>query len=605
MHERFYQFSAAVILAIFISGSVLVPSASAQTASNAIQKCTVSAVTSSVGGTILNAAKDIGKGILKVAEGLPGVGTLVSGAKSVLGGIGSFLGIGGGGGDGKDEVQKVEEQKKDELKRIQLDACINAIQEQAFKVALAKLQKRLLDRMTDDIIGWISDGRDPKFITDFGGYLEDAAQAAVGDTARALGLAELCAPFKYRLPPLLTPVPTFSRQVSCTLDDIVQNIEGFYEDFSSGGFLAYAEAWKPNNNPLGVLLATQDEVLQETAKKKEAATLVAASSGGFKPVYQCLEWTVSGYKLDGNGKATNQFYSGKIAVDDNFPYRHPDFPPVPESESYQHASNAIFRPTFECSKKEITLPPGGTQQIASVALTADTQVVANADDLSPYVNAIFDAAVNRIIKEGVKGLRGNPTNLRSESGTGRAPQPYNDDDRYRDYGEEYSNATNLSRQMRTEIQAQLTEAERDVQTASSTLVNLVALNRQFITTTTQLSGCETSRLGSTCENTSSSLAIAGNRTLQLASDRDSLTQTLASIEEVRGQLTANPNLPEGDLRALLTVVNSVRDTLQITTQRFAALEILLEAGLDYNRQAFQACQTSSYSCTWTPPPPSS
>ncbi|MDP3974953.1 MAG: hypothetical protein Q8P88_01540 [Candidatus Jorgensenbacteria bacterium] len=563
---------ALILIATLGANFLLSPIVSAQTAGDAVKQCTVNAVLDSIGGAVLNTIGDVAKGIVS--------------------GVADFFGLEGVVDSGPQEVKEVGEQGK-EIKKLQFDTCVNAIKEQAFKIALAKLKKRLLDRVVDDIIGWISDGRDPKFITNFGDYLEDAGQAAVGDTARALGLAELCTPFKYRIPSLLTPIPKFSQAVSCTLDDIVENIEGFYENFENGGWLAYAELWKPQNNPHGVLLATQDELLKQASKKQKEAQLAAVSSG-LKPIEQCLEWTLVGTKR-GDGKP----FVSYIPTGDSFPYFHPYFPPGPGSQPYENAANTLINPEFVCpsDRRQITLPPAFTQEYVKVAVTADTQVIANSDDLSPYINAIFDAAVNRIIKEGVKGLRGNPSNLRSESATRRAPQQYSDDDPYRDYGDEYRNATNFTVQLRAELQTQLTQAQNDILVASTTRARLVVVNQVLIASTTALVNCESTRLGVVCSSSSSTLSLAKSLGTRLANNQTNIEGARRGIEEIRTALNANVNLAEGELRALLATVSSVRNSLQTVLVQFKELEISLNRASEESAQKLQACQTSTYQCS--------
>lgn len=592
--RRFSHLIAFVIIVSFGATTVMPSLVSAQSTGDAVKECTVDTLLDSVGGTILDAAKDIGNAALDIVESIPVVGGIVEG-------IGGFFGLGedeskGSSADDPMFVQESGEQVK-EVKKLQFDTCVKAIKDAAFKVALAKLKKRLLDRMTDDIIAWISDGKDPKFITNFGDFLEEAAQGAVGDTARELGLAELCSPFKYNLPPLTKPIPTFSKRATCTLDDIVDNIEGYYENFANGGWLAYAELQKPQNNPYGLSLLIFDEAVTNAAKKQQEAQIAATVAGGYKPIEQCLEWT-----LTGTNRTNDTYYSTVIPTNGEFPYFHPYLPPGPGSPPYDNALNALRNPQYSCTRKEITLPPAGTQQIAAVALSADTQVVANSDDLSPYVSAIFDAAVNRIIKEGVKALRGNASNLRSETTTRRPPQTYEEEDPFRDYGEEYENATNFSVQLRNEIQNNITEARKDIATASTTLTRLVGLNLELIATTTQLSDCQTTRLGATCTHTSSSVAASNQRKSQFASDRASLAKALAGIQDIENALTADPNMSEGALRALLSTLGSVRLSLQGMLAQLKTLETAMQQLLDIDAKALKACQGGGYSCTWTPSP---
>lgn len=594
MKPKFAQYAGVLLILALIAG--IVPSHNPPTAlaqSGAISiasECGLNSVASYLGdqifGTIdsaVNEEKDklIDKATDEATENILGTSVPVHDSKT------------------KSEVKKEGKETQKEVKaasrKITFETCFRAITETIFKVALAKLKKRLLDRMTDDIIAWISDGRDPKFITNFGDFLEEAAQEAAGDTAREIGLAELCTPFKARIPPLLKPIPTFSIQASCTLDDIVKNIEGFYDDFSQGGPLAYAESWNPNNNLLGLLFATKDQVMKETAKKEEAAKL-AATASGYRPVKRCKEWELRHYSGTPVKKNESQQLRANPVADTLGTNTPPSIP--------TDLTGARVR--WFCSRTENTVPPALVGDFARVSVTADTQYITNADDLSPYVNAIFDAATNRIIKEGVKGLRGSLSNLQSESGTGRTPQQYSDNDRYRDYGSEYISSTNFIAQLKEDIRRQIPDARTKVATASITLTRLIALNRELIATSTVLSQCEISRdmnSGSSCDNTSSTLILARARTFQFTLDRSNLTRAFEGIAEVETELNNNQNLGASDLQTLASTLGAVQSYLATTITSQRELKELITQQLITTGQDLQACQLGSYSCSWTPPSP--
>ena len=108
--------------------------------------------------------------------------------------------------------------------------------------------KRIVDMMTDQVVTWIQGGGEPRFVTDWQGFLNDSFQAGVGDVINEGNLKFLCQPFSFQLKIALLSVPTFSKRVSCTLDDIVANIQDFYDDFRNGSWVAYEASWRPENN---------------------------------------------------------------------------------------------------------------------------------------------------------------------------------------------------------------------------------------------------------------------------------------------------------------------------------------------------------------------
>ena len=236
--------------------------------------------------------------------------------------------------------------------------------DEAFKIALASLKKRILDMMVDQIVQWVQGGGDPKFVSDWGGLVKDAANAAAGDFVKELGLGFLCKPFNFQIQIALSPVKKFSQRADCTLDDIVKNIDNFYADFRNGGWIAYSQVWKPQNNFYGVYLMGLDEMISRTSSAAKAAENEAVAGGGFLSTKRCVQKEVVG-----RGPRGEPIYG-------------------------------------KCIKEEIVTPGKTIGDTVAKAVGADIDYIVNANDLSDYVGAIADALINRIIMEGVNGLRG-------------------------------------------------------------------------------------------------------------------------------------------------------------------------------------------------------
>lgn len=248
-----------------------------------------------------------------------------------------------------------------------------------------------MDRIVDETIKWIQGGGDPKFVTDFGGVLEDATQAAVGDVAREVGLGELCtgispARIKFRL-----ETPRFSESVSCTLDDIVGNIERFADSFQSGGFIGYQELLKPHNNRWGVEILTAAEVERRQSKAQDALRQEISTGRGFLSTSQCLEWSLYADFGGGETEVVNV-----IPVNEAFNFPDPSKPPPVGAPGQE----------WKCTQQRITTPGTAIAEGLERSLYSDLDYIINAQELTAYIGAIFDAAVNRLIKEGVKGVQG-------------------------------------------------------------------------------------------------------------------------------------------------------------------------------------------------------
>jgi hypothetical protein len=227
----------------------------------------------------------------------------------------------------------------------------NAVGETFFrtvtKIAVNALKRRLLSMVTDQIINWIEGGGKPMFVTDWKRFVSDAANFAVGDFAIELGLEQLCSPFGLQVQLTILNPPRFTDYVSCTLDDIVDNIENFYEDFRNGGWFAYSEMWMPQNNYYGAVMLAMNEKNNRIAKEMEASVFEAIAGDGFLGTRKCDP-------------------SGRFCT--------------------------------------ITTPGSQVGALLAKAVGSDIDYLVNADDLAVYLGAIADALINKLVRSGADGL---------------------------------------------------------------------------------------------------------------------------------------------------------------------------------------------------------
>src|SRR3989344_4576398 len=251
------------------------------------------------------------------------------------------------------------------------------IMKYAEEFALETLKQRLLDMMVDQIIFWIQGGGKPKFVTDWDGFLRDAANIAAGDFAKQLGLGFLCKPFNFQVQISLLPTTRFSRPYDCTLDQITDNIDNFYQNFRSGGWVTYVGSLQPRNNYFGASLLAEADLEDRKLNAQAAAQNEALAGGGFTSVKSCNEdGSNSGPDIDGDG----------IAGD------------IPTS----------------CT---VTVPGQSVQALLNKSLMVPIDRILNAAHLGDYVGAIAAAITNRLIIEGVKGIQGLTTPDTPSGGT--------------------------------------------------------------------------------------------------------------------------------------------------------------------------------------------
>ncbi len=229
------------------------------------------------------------------------------------------------------------------------------------------IAKRIMDYIVDQTVQWIAGGGKPKFISNWEGFLKTAGDIAFDTVVKKVGAARICEPFSFNVQVSLIPLPIFSTQIDCTLDKVVSNIKNFYSDFRQGGWLAYEESWYPANNFYGLQLKIADEMLLESARKAQAAQNEAMAGKGFISVKRCVEWNNEGYQMC--------VASGLL-----------------ESECKKAS----------CTKEEIITPGAAVGAAIENAIGSDTLWAAN---IRSWTAALVDALINRLIKEGILGMK--------------------------------------------------------------------------------------------------------------------------------------------------------------------------------------------------------
>ncbi len=253
------------------------------------------------------------------------------------------------------------------------------IQKYVLDALLASLKKRLLDEITNETIQWIQNGKTPVFTQNFGDVFRTAADQAAGDVLQNLGEGQLCTGLPQKLYNLQLTQPQPLRQsVSCTLSQVVGNIEAFKQNFSQGGWVGYQDLLMPQNNQYGIMILTQQALQNELSQKTQSAVLLQQVNQGFN-IKQCTTWRL--YE-----KATNQ--------------------PVPNSDENVTDQPPSADPALEyrCVEEKVTTPGRTVADSVSKALGSNIDFIVNTNDLSNALGMVLDAAFNRLMKAGVSGL---------------------------------------------------------------------------------------------------------------------------------------------------------------------------------------------------------
>jgi len=261
--------------------------------------------------------------------------------------------------------------------------------ERAIKQAWNILRKQLLDMLVDNIIKWIQGGGNPKFVTDWKGFLKDAANQAGGRFVdEYLGMGYLCDPFDMEIKIALSGAPTFTEEARCTLEDIGVNIQNFYDDFSEGGWKGWIKLVEPQNNLYGAYLMALDEKIGIESAAKESAKNEAVASAGFLGDKVCRRITCA--NPDGTRTTRNGIWKEEEITEDEFGF-------------------------CSCDKWDVRTPGKIIAESISKAVTVDIDWLISSKEFNEYMGAIIDAVANRAIREGVAAMKNNDTYIEQGS----------------------------------------------------------------------------------------------------------------------------------------------------------------------------------------------
>jgi hypothetical protein len=235
------------------------------------------------------------------------------------------------------------------------------------------LRKKMLDYFTDAIVKWIQGVDDkPAFVTNWREFMSDVVDDALGTYIETTKFAGLCDTFDFQVRVSLPQTNSRPALPTCTLNQIVNNIENFYGDFRNGGWLAFNETLQPQNNPYGAyIMAMEGAVYEVLAAQQEKEQQMSQSTGGFLNTVRCKQY-----------------------------WREP----LTQAEI--------------CLEWESTTPGGVIADKLSDALKLDTQSIITAKEFEQYATLILDAVTNRLFRAGADGLLGLTTKS--------APEKYED-----------------------------------------------------------------------------------------------------------------------------------------------------------------------------------
>jgi len=267
--------------------------------------------------------------------------------------------------------------------------------EWAKKFLVESLKNRLIKMMVNQTISWLKGGGKPLYVTDWKSFVTKAADQAAGDVIYKIA-PNLCSNFGPLVTLSLTSLRPFSDRVQCTLSEVVNNLEAFYERFENGSWVDYATLTRPENNFFTASIDIHDEVLKQKGTSAAAAGSEAQSGQGLIPTKVCTK--PQEIKIPSNLIPVGN-ESGAIATAESYGMEY-----LSEyGMSSDGQGNTVFK-ACPADGWETTTPGGAVAHTLYNSLDAPLARIVNAEDITGLVAAFVDSALNKLLLAGSKGL---------------------------------------------------------------------------------------------------------------------------------------------------------------------------------------------------------
>jgi len=368
------------------------------------------------------------------------------------------------------KVQAKQDQQMLEAKRQELIAHTRAQCHVLLTQTVQHIKSSLLYQWTTQTVDWIEGGgitiengqvhiQEPQFVKQPGKFL---AQVGWEATNRFISHAipQLCEPFRLAV---TLNIPSTARQtnpyydpnITCTINQVVQNIQDFYNNFSSGGWLGYREIMMPQNNYYDVSLNLMQKASEIQDSAQNNAQNMLNQNSGFANQVICTQWEkyVSNsnslsdcnqslnnalntynvdYVWDGN---TNLCEADNGSVNSIRIQPNPSSTPIaigipddssvlPQTDNlsardflyHYETSTSEGLVRYECTAQSITQSGSIAKNLAQKVTSADIDAIINAQDLTNIDEILQNAIMNKITKVGIRGLKGILSNLPTWTG---------------------------------------------------------------------------------------------------------------------------------------------------------------------------------------------
>lgn len=273
------------------------------------------------------------------------------------------------------------------------------------------LKDQLIHRMINNIVRWVQGGGKPQFITNWQGFFADSVSRGAKQAVNQI-MPRVCQSFKPLLQVALQEKNIYNNiqesesnsveitniydeynSANCTLGSFVNNLKGFYNNFEYGGWNAYANALKPQNNFFGAFIIAKDLITQKGLSQKEIDRNDAVSSKGFLSKKVCVKQKVI--------NTIEKEKSNSISLS---PGEELKCGPI-NKDGFAVAEGACA--IVKCEEYENRTPGALIGDTIGNSITAGPiGRIVNAQDVTALVSALMNSALNKLINAGPKGLLG-------------------------------------------------------------------------------------------------------------------------------------------------------------------------------------------------------
>jgi len=242
-----------------------------------------------------------------------------------------------------------------------------------------EIVNRIISRMSASTVKWINSGFEgkPAYVTDPTAYFTDLGDKVAGEFIfRNANLNFLCGTMSAKI--RLALANNYNRNEGdiwrCTLTDVIDNVDGFMNDFEQGGWDGFfALTQEQQNNPIGAYIQAEGELARRIAEKTGAKDKELSWGSGFMSQKECVE----------TGPA--------ISV------------PIYDAQGKEIGSKPAEGPCL----KEVTVTPGDTiSNQLNKQLGLGNDKLAVADEINEIISGLLNQLVSRVIGGVAGGLRG-------------------------------------------------------------------------------------------------------------------------------------------------------------------------------------------------------